>query len=277
MANKKAQNYDASVAQLLSIDADAGNEAANLQNPLFVEELRETDFNLGLKEIDEPGRTNRLETLTAHATAVIDEFATFKADLEARKKAYRSLGKPCEEWQNFLDSSDQVYKLALQFTNTLILDANNPQVEHIKMVRDVVASAKKVLANPRNSIARENLAANLANLDSQLETGAFWHAACVTGRALVGALGCLLGAAIIVAGLTTGIGLLLTLGCGLVTWGGHWGPLSWGKKLCIASFNYGTGGPSSNERASAQKISTQLVDMNKMAEAVPAEAKSPAP
>jgi hypothetical protein len=264
------QNYQQALDSLKQLDPDVG-----FITPSFIE-TNECVIAANVV-IQDQKKLTTIQALTDSCALLLKNFNALKKKLsDEENRLYQEQPHQLQpqKAQIHAKASDLVtqaqytYLKGISFANALFLTTSHrlPELEDIQLIGDLIQEATAVLSNPQDLNARKNLETKVNELNFQLETNPYFHGLLVVGRAFVGALGCLLGAAVALASIFTGVGLLLTLGVGLFTWGKHWGPLTVGKQLCSASANLMFGGPTKHQRNQATQFAKDLKCMNEKGE-----------
>lgn len=176
---------------------------------------------------------------------------------------------------NLLNQADPQYNLRVDL-QTLCQQAMQPMVtlvealladgryneKQIELMDRLVVALQAVNRNPLNVNNLATLALEKNKLNSMLEIGNFSHQINSAGRLVLGILEAILGVAVILAGLSSGLGFLLTVGIALYTACTadkvHWGPLTWGNQLFWSGIGLAKSGPTFFQREAAISVNDQL-------------------
>jgi len=250
--------YNEFVAAVSRLNNDSPMESQ------FIEALNADDFHLA--RIYGQEEVNKRISAAVASKALLDNFLQLKITVNHYShNAYPNLSAP--QVQNLQAAGRAAYLNGLSFMNDLLAYGKYADAQ-IKILNRLVLNATATMRDPESVPALAQLNNSINELNAEMETGTLKFYSYSAGRLFLGALTAVLGVGLVIAGLVTAPGLLLTLGVGLFTWGNSWGPVSWGKQL----FNYGvdlaSSGPTFFQRAQATQFNTQLLDLTAKVEEI---------
>lgn len=191
--------------------------------------------------------------LTAAYTKLLSNFVFLKRALNV------AMAK-CNETQLYA-AGLTFYTTTGDFTHCFLSDEKGSSIKLtiLTCMNQLVLNGSKLLSEENPVAAKKlivELKADIRKFNHQLGIDGIGQSLYRLGRILLGALGCLIGAVIMILGLTPP-GLLISAGCRLFS--NHWGPVSGGKKIWDESTKLiTTAPPDTNSTEFAKGMSSAL-------------------
>ena len=151
------------------------------------------------------------------------------------------------------DAAQEIYQNALEFYKVSIA-SNTISAEQLHLIDEIVVAAMAAHRNPNATSPQEALRTAGEKLQKYMEKKPLTELVLNAARKLYSSVCVLLGLLVVISSVTSGIGLLLTLGTLIITAGKHAGPITLGKDLASYGIDKWSEDPRQHEKEIAKKL-----------------------